>query len=122
MPINGNGMIFFINEKGVQNIESVDCKISTQMTGLPRHQGYLREDDGSMAWRRLLPLFYRDHPDAPKWKKQMWIDHLQRGSDKKRFQYCLGPNGFILCMRDCNSIIQSGLIAGRDTKEGRKTV
>ena len=90
---------------------------------------------------------------------QRWIDHLKRGSGKKRFQYCLDCNGYSLYMRaiqghsggnkvdpplqenveipyswikyiyhagashDCNSIIQSRLIAGgKDTKEGRQTV
>ena len=41
----------------------------------------------------------RDHPDAPKWTKQLWIDYLQRGSDKNRFQYCFDSNGYLLYMR-----------------------
>ena len=55
--------------------------------------------NGALVWRRLLHMFCRDHHHAPKWMNQMWIDYLQKGREKKRFQYCLGSNGFILQMR-----------------------
>ena len=55
--------------------------------------------DWAMERRRLLPMFCRDHLDAPEWTKQMWLDYLQSGSDNKRFQYCLDNNGYLLYMR-----------------------
>ena len=76
--------------------ESVN--VSKTMTRIPRHQGRQREKDEALEWRRLLPMFCRDHPDASKRTNQMWRDYLQRGSHKKRFQYCLDPNDFILYM------------------------
>ena len=57
----------------VGKIDDNSYKISKLMTRLLRHQGYLREDDGTIEWRKFLPLFYREH--------------------------CLDPNGFILHMR-----------------------
>ena len=47
----------------------------------------------------LLPEFCRGHPDTPKWTNQMWMDCLQRGSDKNKIQYYLDSNGYLLCMR-----------------------
>ena len=72
----------------VGNIDEDSFKISKK-TRLLRHQGHPRESDGAIEWRRLLPKFCRDHTVAPQWTTQKWIDHLQRGSDTKRFQYGL---------------------------------
>ena len=100
-----------------------------------------------------------DRSREMEWHSCCWKHWPQRGSDKKRFQYCLGSDGFLLHMRaiqglsggnkvdpslqenveipynwieyiypvgsshDCQSIILSSLIAGRnDTKERRQTV
>ena len=41
----------------------------------------------------------REHLDAPKWTKHLWMDSLQKGSDKKRFQYCLDSDAYFLFMR-----------------------
>ena len=37
--------------------------------------------------------FYREHIEVQKWTKQVWIDYLERGSDKNIFQYCLDSYG-----------------------------
>ena len=34
------------------------------------------------------------------WRTQEWIDHLPRGSNKQKFQYCLDSLGKCLYMRD----------------------
>ena len=73
--------------------------ISKIMTGLLRHQGYLREDGGAIEWRNLLPLFYSDYPEVQKWTKQTCLNHPEKGSNKKRLQYCVDSYGYILHMR-----------------------
>ena len=44
-------------------------------------------------------MFCREDPELKKWTKQAWLNHLERGSNEKRFQYCLEPNGNVLYMR-----------------------
>ena len=48
---------------------------------------------------KLLLVSYREHPEVQKWKKQMRVDHLERGSVQKIFQYCLDSSGQLLHMR-----------------------
>ena len=43
--------------------------------------------------------FCREHPEVEKWTQQVWLDHLEKGSDKKRCQYCLDSNGYLLYVR-----------------------
>ena len=47
-----------------------DCgqrgEISKLMTRLLGHEGYPRQDDGATEWRKLLPVFFCTHPNAPK--------------------------------------------------------
>ena len=33
------------------------------------------------------------------WTEQMWIDHLERGSGKNIFQYCLDSHGYLVNTR-----------------------
>ena len=40
----------------------------------------------------------RMRENAWKWTNPEWLDLLQEGSDKKRFQYCLNSDGLVLCM------------------------
>ena len=67
------------------------------MTQVLRHHGSHREDDGAVDWNALLLLLYRDfeYENAWKWTNQEWLDLLLKGSDKKRFQYCLNSDGLI---------------------------
>ena len=52
---------------------------------------------------KLLPMFHREHLEVKKWTKQMWTDHLERGSDRKRLQYCLDSHGYLLHVRAIQS-------------------
>ena len=36
------------------------------MNRFPRHERYPREEDGAIQWRKLLPVFCREHPEAQK--------------------------------------------------------
>ena len=83
----------------VGNIDAKSFKISKQMIRMLRHQGHPRQNDWAIEWRRLLPMFCRDHLDAQKWTNQMWIGNLQRRSDKKRLEHCLDSNRNNLYMR-----------------------
>ena len=74
-------------------------KKEEKMTRLLRHQSHHRESDGAIGWIPLLLECCRDYLDAPKWTTQKWIDYLQEGCNKNRFQYCLNSDGFILYMR-----------------------
>ena len=44
-------------------------------------------------------MFYREHPELKTWTEQAWLNYLEKGSKKKRFQCCLDPNGNILDIR-----------------------
>ena len=144
------------NESGRKNPPFRRLLTLENSTIILRHEGYLREDDGAIEWEKWLPVVHREHPEVQNWTKQMWIDHLEKGSNEKRFQYCLESSGNILNMRAiqghsrgnnvdpslqdnveiqynwmeyiyhvgsshyCNSILQSGLIAGgKGSKERR---
>ena len=41
----------------------------------------------------------RDCRDAQRWTIHVCIDHLHKGSNKKRFQYCLNSDGVTHYMR-----------------------
>ena len=69
------------------------------MTRILRHRGLHRDMDGAVEWKRWLQTLSRYHSVAPRWTNQMWIDHLHRGSNQKRFQCCLNSDSFILFMR-----------------------
>ena len=72
----------------VRRMDDNSCKISKLMTRLLRHQCYPREDDEAIEWRKWLPMFYRDFPAVKTWTKQALLNHSEKGSDKKRLQYC----------------------------------
>ena len=81
------------------NIDEKSFKISKQMTRLLRHQGHPRENDGAIEWRRLLPAFCRDHPDAPKWTNQTWTTICREDVTKKDFSVAWTPTATSLYMR-----------------------
>ena len=60
------------------------------MTRLQRHDGYPREDDVATERKMLLQMFYLEHPEVEKWTNQVWPDHLQKGSGKKKIAVLLG--------------------------------
>ena len=68
------------------------------VTKTSRHRSSHREDDGAMDWNTLLPRLCRDfeYENAWRWTNQEWLEFLQKGSDRKRFQYCLNSDGLIL--------------------------
>ena len=74
-------------------------KKEKKMTRLLQHQSHHRESDGAIEWILVLLECCRDYLDAPKWTTEKWIDYLQGGCNKNRFQYCLNSDGFILYMR-----------------------
>ena len=61
---------------------------------------------------KIVNFFFCDNFDAPKHTRQMWIAHLQRGSDKRRFQYCLNSNGFIHDVRAIQDFICDTIDSG----------
>ena len=64
-----------------------------------------------MEWNILLLMLCREYRDAPRWTKHVSKDYLQKGGNKKRFQYCLlNSDGFTHCWMTCN-----------DTKERKQT-
>ena len=69
------------------------------MTKISRHYDCLGEVDGAIEWRKLFSLFYRENPELKKSTKQAWLNYLEKGSIRKRLQYCLGSNCIILHMR-----------------------
>ena len=44
-----------------------------------------------------MPRFRKRN--AVRWSNKEWLDLLQQGSDKKRFEYCLSSDGLIVYMR-----------------------
>ena len=114
------------------------------MTRIIRHEGHPREGNGAVVWRKLLPMFHRDHPEVKKWTKQVWLVCLEKYILYKRaiqnhsggtkvdpslqdnekipykwidFIYHVGSS------HDCIRSIRSCLIAGgKDPTEGRQTV
>ena len=52
----------------VPQVMDDNCRrISKIMTRIVGHDGYPREDDGAIEWRKLLLVFHREHPEAKKW-------------------------------------------------------
>ena len=86
----------------IHAVGRIDCycfNVSKLMTRLYRHQGYPREDDGAIEWRKLLPMFSPDFLEVKTWPKQAWLNRLEKASDKRRPQYCSDSYGYILYMR-----------------------
>ena len=52
-----------------------------------------------LEWRKLLPQFDRNRRIVSIWTARAWLNHLERGSNKSRFQYCLDSDGNILYLR-----------------------
>ena len=73
-------------------------KISKLMTRLFRRQGYPREDDGAIEWKKLLLMFHPDIPEEEQWTKQTWLNHIVQESNKN-ISVLLGLNGYLLYMR-----------------------
>ena len=95
---NGSGMIFLPSVTSVKDRCHGDSKIETKML---RHDGSHREDDEAIDWSALLPWLCRDfeNENVGRWSNKEWLDLLQQGSDKKRFQYCLNSDGLTIHMR-----------------------
>ena len=75
--------------------------VSKIVTKVSRHHGFHREDDGAIDWNSLLPKLRRDFEkeDVGSFSNSQWLDLLHRGSNKKRFQYCLDSNGNLIHLR-----------------------
>ena len=98
LSINGSGQMTSPPVKMLSR-KSSSFSVSKSMTRILRHRGLHREIDGATEWNRLLQTLCRYHYDAPRWTNRLWMDHLLKGSNKKRFQYCLNSDGSILYMR-----------------------
>ena len=61
----------------VGRIDDKAYKISKLMTPFLRLADYLGEDDGAIEC---------EHPEQERWTKRIGVNHLEKGSDKKRFQ------------------------------------
>ena len=90
--------------KDIPAVEYLDEKllsfnVSKPMARTLRHRSLHRDIDGAMEWNRLLPVLRRYYSEAPRWTNQRWINHLHKGSNKKRFQYYLDSDCFIHYMR-----------------------
>ena len=48
-----------------------------------RHGGGPREDDGAIERGKLLSMFHREDPEWKRWTKQVRLNHLEKGSNKK---------------------------------------
>ena len=108
------------------------------MTRILRHRGLIEKQREQWNGTNCYTCFIYVIQTPPRWTNQMWIDHLHKGSNKKRFQYCPNSDGLddieipynwseyihhVGSSLDPHSIIQSGLIAGRkNTKKGRQAV
>ena len=55
--------------------------------------------DGAIEWGKLPSIFYRADPELEKWTTQVWLNQLERGSNKNRFQCCLDSDGHIQYLR-----------------------
>ena len=77
------------------------CRDHGNARGWKKKERSHREDDGAIDWNTLLPWLCRDfeNENAGRWSHKERFNLLQQESDKKRFQYCLNPNGFIHHMR-----------------------
>ena len=71
------------------------------MTKRLRHHGSHREDDGAIDWNTLLLVLCLDYENENAWDWTIpeWLDLLESGSDRNRFQYCLNLDGIILYVR-----------------------
>ena len=80
------------------DVETRECDkhsfgVSKMMTRLLRHDRSVhREDDGTVEFKILAPMFASQFESSPYWSIRTWLKFLQReGGHKKRFQHCLDP-------------------------------
>ena len=88
------------------NPDDWDCDnhaycLSKTINRILHHKAQLREVDGAVERKKKR----REHSrvestvDADVWSTDEWIEHLIRGSNKQRFQYCLDSVGNRLYLR-----------------------
>ena len=66
-----------------------------------RHRELHREIDRAVHWSSLLPKRRRDFESegARTFSVSQWLGHIHRGSNKPRFQHCVGSNNNLLYVR-----------------------
>ena len=74
--------------------------IAKRMKTLLRPEPLPRDEDGAIDFGRLKMQFELGFPNSVNWSVRSWISHLQRGGEKKRFQYSVdSPGEEILYLR-----------------------
>ena len=67
--------------------------VAKKMNKLLRHELlHLREEDGAVAFKNVAPMFVSQFGFSLHWSIRIWLNHLQSGGAKKKFQYCTDPN------------------------------
>ena len=67
--------------------------VSNKMIRLLRHDpSVLREEDGAAEFRISAQMFRSEFTSSQHWSIRAWLNYLQRGGPKKRFQYCVDPH------------------------------
>ena len=74
-------------------------RISKRTIRMLRHEGYPREDDGTIEWVKLSSIFHCEHLECKTWTEQARLNFLEKGNHKNIYQYCLDSSGNILYMR-----------------------
>ena len=93
--------------RAVNNVkrESLVWRVSKIVTKVSRHRCLHRENDGAIDWCSLLSMLRGkfENEDAGSFSNSQWLDLIHRGSDKKRFQFCLDSNGDLIHLRAIQS-------------------
>ena len=132
---NGSGMIFLPSITSVKDHCRVESRTLRQkcydiMDHIEKMMGRLFGMPCYLGFAAISKIRI-----ARRWSNEDWLNLLQKGSDKKRFFYCLNSDGLVIflrviqlyhvgCSRYLHSIMQSGVVAGgKDAaNKGRQTV
>ena len=83
----------------VPGVDDENCyQLSKNVANFLRHCDIFREANGAIEWRKLLSQLDREglRVNVSNWRTKVWLDHLERGSNKKIFEDCLDSSGNIL--------------------------
>ena len=75
--------------------------VSKATRRIPPHKAHLREADGAVEWEKLRRDYSRVEStvETDDLSTDEWIEHLIRGSNNQRFQYCLNSDGHLSYVR-----------------------
>ena len=89
-----------------EDYSPIDYPVSKKLINLLRHGSLPREDDGAIEFWRSKDHLRNHFVHSQHWSDEMWKSTMARsGGNKKRFQYCIDPQGEILYLRalQCHS-------------------